>query len=99
MIRRLTVEDQGDRLCVYFGPLPLLRRRVRYADIASVAVGRTTLLDGFGIHWGLRGGWVWNVWGFDCVVLQLPHSKWLIGSDDAANLAAFLRQRVAHRPS
>lgn len=44
----LTVEDQGDVLAVRFGPVPLLRRTVRYADIASVEIGRTLLLDGWG---------------------------------------------------
>ncbi len=94
-IQQLTVEDEGDRLSVYFGPLPLFRRRVRYDQIESVELGRTTILDGFGIHLGIRGGWVWNVWGFDCVVLRLRRGRWLIGSDDARNLAAFLQERVA----
>ena len=49
-IHHLTVEDQGDVLAIRFGPLPLLRRTVRYADIRSVEVGRTLLLDGWGIH-------------------------------------------------
>lgn len=43
----LTVEDQGDRLAICFGPLPLFRRTVQYADIEQVEIGRTLLLDGW----------------------------------------------------
>ena len=44
----LTVEDQGDSLAIRFGPLPIFRRMVRYADIESVEIARTMILDGFG---------------------------------------------------
>src|SRR5271168_752639 len=44
-IHHLTVEDQGDRLVVRFGPVPLFRRTVRYADIEKAEVGRTLILD------------------------------------------------------
>jgi hypothetical protein len=91
----LTVEDQCDVLAIRFGPLPLFQRTVRYSDIASAEVGRTTLLDGWGIHWSLRGGWVWNIWGRDCVVVHFKNGGRLwIGTDDAGNLAAFLQGRV-----
>lgn len=90
----LTVEDQGDRLSVSFGPIPLFRRTIRYDDIISVEIGRTTILDGWGIHMSLRGGWVWNLWGRDCVVLQLRQGIVRIGTDDAKNLTDFLNQKI-----
>ncbi|MEY3458779.1 MAG: hypothetical protein RL215_1936, partial [Planctomycetota bacterium] len=91
----LTVEDQGDVLSVRFGPIPLFRTTVKYSDIVSAAVGRTLLLDGWGIHMSVRGGWVWNLWGRDCVVVGFRTSGTLrIGTDDAENLAAFLRSRM-----
>ncbi|MBL8828011.1 MAG: hypothetical protein JNM18_13620 [Planctomycetaceae bacterium] len=89
----LTVRDLGNCLQVAFGPVPLFRRSVAYQDIESVAVGRTTILDGWGIHVSLRGGWVWNIWGRDCVELRLRRGVWRIGTDDAANLAQFVRTR------
>jgi hypothetical protein len=46
----LTIIDQGDVLAIRFGPIPLFRRTVRYADIEKVEVGRTLILDGWGIH-------------------------------------------------
>lgn len=91
--RHLTVEDQGDHLEVRFGPIPLFRRRVRYEDVRAVEVGQTMLLDAWGIHMSLRGGWVWNIWGRDCVVIHLDRSTLRVGTDDAENLASFLKKR------
>jgi hypothetical protein len=91
----LTVEEQGDLLVIRFGPLPLFRRTVRYADIASAEIGRTLFLDGWGIHYSLRRGWVWNIWGRDCVVVHFKNGGTLrIGTDDAENLAEFLEGKV-----
>jgi len=90
----LTVQDLGDVLGIRFGPIPLFRRTVRYADIKTVEVGRTLILDGWGIHMSIRGGWVWNLWGRDCVVVHLKKGVLRIGTDDAANLAAFLATRI-----
>lgn len=94
----LTVVDQGDRLAVRFGPLPLFRRTVRYDDIEKAEVGRTLVLDGWGIHYSLRGGWVWNLWGRDCVVAHFKGDGVLrIGTDDATNLARFLEGKVVQQ--
>jgi hypothetical protein len=75
----LTVEDEGNQLSISFGPLPLFRRSVKYENIVSVGVGRTTILDGWGIHMSFRGGWVWNIWGRDCVVLRLRKGTGWLG--------------------
>ena len=97
-IHHLTVEDRGDVLAIRFGPVHLFRRTVRYADIGSVEIGRTLLLDGWGIHYSIRGGWVWNLWGRTCVVVHFRDGGTLrIGTDDADNLVAFLRSRVGER--
>ena len=93
----LAVVDEGDRLAIRFGPLPLFRRTVRYADIVKVEIGRTLLLDGWGIHYSMRGGWVWNLWGRDCVVVHLRKGVLRIGTDDASNLAGFLEGKIARQ--
>ncbi|MCO6456455.1 MAG: hypothetical protein J5I93_14250 [Pirellulaceae bacterium] len=91
----LTVKDRGELLEIRFGPLPLFRRTVRYADLGSVEIGRTLVLDGWGIHWSVRGGWVWNLWGRTCVVVHFKNDGTLrIGTDDARNLVEFLRSKV-----
>lgn len=91
----LTVENQGKVLAIRFGPVPLFRRTVRYADVESVEVGRTLFLDGWGIHYSIRGGWVWNLWGRDCVVVHFKNGgKLRIGTDDAENLVDFLEKKI-----
>lgn len=91
----LAVVDQGDVLAIRFGPVPLFGRTVRYADFRSVEVGRTLLLDGWGIHFSIRGGWVWNLWGRACVVVHFKNGGTLrIGTNDAENLTGFLRNKV-----
>ena len=94
----LTVEDRGDVLAIRFGPVPLFRRTVRYTDIEKVEVGRTLILEGWGIHYSIRGGWVWNLWGRDCVVVHFKNGGVLrIGTDDAENLARFLEGKIAQQ--
>jgi hypothetical protein len=93
-LHHLTVEDQGDVLSVRFGPIPLFRRTVPYSDIVKVEVGRTLILDGWGIHMSIRGGWVWNLWGRDCVVLHLKKGTLRIGTNDPETLQRFLQCKV-----
>jgi hypothetical protein len=93
--QHLTTADEVDGLAIRFGPVPLFHRRVRYDEIVSVDTGRTTLLDGWGIHYSVRGGWVWNLWGYDCVAVTLRKGKLFIGTDDPQGLAEFLRERMA----
>jgi len=94
----LTVEGQGDVLAIRFGPAPLFRRTVRYADIGAAEVGRTLLLDGWGIHYSIRGGWVWNLWGRDCAVVHFTNGGLLrIGTDDAENLVGFLNGKIGEQ--
>ncbi len=89
----LTVEDEGDQLSIRFGPLRLFRRAIRYQDIEHAEIGQTTILDGLGIHKSFQGGWVWNIWGRDCVVLRLRNGVLKVGTDDAEQLVEFLNTR------
>ena len=95
MFKTLTVRDEGDSLRIQFGPLPIFGRSILFANIDSVEQGRTSILDGFGIHLN-RGGWVWNLWGFDCVELTLKKGRRMrIGTDDPTGLVAFLKEFVS----
>ncbi len=93
----LTVEDEGDRLAVRFGPLPLFGKRIAYARIQAVEAGRTSVLDGWGIHYVPGRGWTYNIWGFSCVKLTLDGKTLRIGSDDVENLLAFLQSKIDDR--
>jgi len=70
----LTIRDEGEYLAIRFGPLPVLCKRIRYADITGVETGRTKLIDGWGIHYMPGRGWTYNLWGYDCVKLTLGKS-------------------------
>ena len=89
----LCVRDEGEWLALRFGPLPVLCKRICYADITSVEPGRSAVIDGWGIHHIPGRGWTYNLWGFGCVKLTVGKKVIRVGSDDVDNLAAFLKQR------
>jgi hypothetical protein len=97
-MQHLTVSDEGDRLAICFGPLPLFRRRIRYDDIIGVEIGRTTIMDGWGIHWSPWGGWVWSLSAGRCVVIRHQRGITSVGTDDAEGLAEFLKSRTDGQP-
>lgn len=93
--RWLRVRDEGDYLGVRFGPIPLFGKRFRYADISSAEPDRTSIVDGWGIHWVPGRGWTYNLWGFECVRLTLKNGRTVrVGTDDPSGLAAFLQQKL-----
>ncbi len=93
--RQLTCRDEGDYLRIRFGPLPLFRRKLLYSEMEKVEPSRSSWKDGWGIHLSSRGGWVWNIWGYDCVDIDSAGGKKLrIGTDDREGLAAFLSSRI-----
>ncbi len=89
----LRVQDEGEHLRVGFGPLPLFKTSIPYSEITEVAVDRTTWLDGWGIHMSVRGGWVWNIWGWECVKITRSNRVIRIGTNDPVRLAEFLQTR------
>ncbi|WP_347243957.1 hypothetical protein [Thermogutta sp.] len=82
---------------VQFGPIPLLRKRIPYEAITRVEKGRTSWLDGWGIHYRLGWGWTYNVWGFDCVRVFCGKKVYNLGTDDPDGLLAFLQSQIASR--
>jgi hypothetical protein len=89
----LTVADEGDRLAVRFGPVPFFQTSIQYQDIQNVEIGRTWLIEGWGIHMlSPRRGMVWNIWGRECVVIR--HTGIIrVGTNDAQDLLAFLKSK------
>ena len=87
----LTVRDEGEHLSVRFGPLPLVTKKIPYASMTGVAAARSTWLDGWGWHWHPRRGWIYNLWGFDCVRIELGAKAGRIGTDDLEGLVGHLR--------
>jgi hypothetical protein len=94
-MRWLRVVDEGDRLAVRYGPVPLFRNRFRYADIAAAEPSKTTYRDGWGIHWLPGRGWTYNLWGFDCVELTYKNGRTVrVGTNDPAGLNEFLQGKL-----
>ena len=82
---RLTVRIERDALHVAFGP-GWPRRVLRLADITSAEATRTRWFEGWGIRSTTRG-WLWNVAGFDAVLLHLAGGKTLlVGTDEPQQL-------------
>ena len=95
MFGSLTIRDEEDWLALRYGPLPVFRKRIRYADITSVEPSRTSLIDGWGIHYIPGRGTTYNLWGFACVKLSLGEKVIHIGSNDVENLVKFLHRKTA----
>ena len=95
MFKQLTVRDEGKCLAIRYGILPVFRKLISNSDITSVERGRSSILDGWGIHWVPGRGFTYNLWGFDCAVLKVQDRVVRVGSDDVENLVAFLRERLA----
>jgi len=90
----LTVRIEGGELRVRFGP-GWPRKTVPLAEIAAVEVTRTTFMEGWGIH-RTRRGWLYNVSGFDAVLLRLTNGRsMMIGSDEPRRLKAALERAQA----
>ena len=97
--QRLTIRDEGSWLAIRYGPLPVFRARIAYAEISSVEPGQTSWIDGWGIHWIPGRGYTYNLWGFACARLTLGRRTVQIGTDDVDNLVEFLKTKltVNHR--
>ena len=98
MFGRLTIRDEGQWLALRYGPLPVLRKRIRYTDITDAQPDRSSIIDGWGIHWCPGRGWTYNLWGFDCVRLTLGRRTIRVGTDDPQGLAVFLRAKLGGTP-
>jgi len=90
----LTVKDEGRSLLVRFGPAPFFRTRVNYEAITDAQPARSSLIDGWGIHYIPGRGWTYNLWGTSCVQLTVIGRTVRIGSDEAQNLAGFIQSKI-----
>jgi hypothetical protein len=71
------------------------RGSIALADIASVEGTETNLLEGWGIHWTIWHGWLWNTGGFQAVeMITRTGSRVTLGTDDPQGLYDAI---VAHR--
>lgn len=87
----LNVEVRSDHLFIWFGPLRLIRKRVRYGDIERVSAVTYRPIREFG-GWGIRwrpGKSAWSIRGNRAVNVELRNGKLLyVGSRYPQRLAA-----------
>ena len=60
---------------------------VAIEDIERSQITRTNFLEGWGLHWTIWHGWLWNVAGFQAVELfERDGSRVTLGTDDPQGL-------------
>jgi hypothetical protein len=60
---------------------------LNFADLDHAELTRTNLLEGWGVHWTLWHGWLWNVSGFRAVELFYRSGRRVtLGTDDPQGL-------------
>ena len=92
----LTVEVNDHLIQLRFGP-GLIHWKFRLADVVKCQPVRNRWWMGWGIHgWpGPRGGWLFNVSGWDAVELKMKNGKiYRIGTDEPGKLAEFIQAKL-----
>ena len=94
----LTVEVDSHELRARFS-FGFFRKRFALSDVRRFREVRNPWYYGWGIH-KLRGGWIWNVSGYDAVELTMSDgSVWRVGTDEPAALVRALAARAPHAAS
>ncbi|MEC8782068.1 MAG: hypothetical protein VXY07_04525 [Planctomycetota bacterium] len=91
----LTTTVSETSLRVHFGPIPLLEKKVLLEDIVSVRPEKSSLLDGWGVHWTPGKGWIYNMWGFDCLAINLGTRHFRVGTNDPEQLCEVLERAIS----
>lgn len=86
----LRISIDAHALRWHFGP-GFWRKSIPLADIVAVKATRTSLWNGWGIRY-TRRGWLYNVAGFDAVIVSTQDGKSvLLGTDEPRRLANAIR--------
>ncbi len=71
------------------------RGYIGFNEIYRMERVRTSLIEGWGIHWTWWHGWLWNVGGFDAVQFLLKNGKSItLGTNDAEGLYKAVLSRL-----
>ena len=65
-----------------------------YVFIPAFALFTSGLMDGWGIHWNPKHGWIYNIWGYDCVKIMRGEKAVRIGTNDLPGLLALLTEKA-----
>ncbi len=93
----LTIRIEREALTWRFGWLGWPHKSVALSEIARVDITRTGWLNGWGIH-RTRRGWLYNVAGFDAVIVTLKSGRAiLLGTDEPRRLAGAIERAIASK--
>jgi hypothetical protein len=72
---------------------------IPFVDIEDAQITTTKIWEGFGIHWTIWHGWLWNVSGFRAVTIHKRNRKLVtIGTDDPQGLYDAIEPSVDPAP-
>jgi len=87
LFHSLTVRVSRSDIALSFG-VGLIRKQFPIGDISSASIVQNRWYNGFGIR-KIRGGWLYNVSGFDAIEIQLKNErKYRIGTNQPKELLA-----------
>ena len=94
LFHSLTVRVSRSEIALSFG-VGLIRKQFPIGDISRVSIVQNRWYNGFGIR-KIRGGWLYNVSGFDAVEIQLKNErKYRIGTNQPKELLAAVESALA----
>ena len=94
LFHSLTVRVSRSVIALSFG-VGLIRKQFPIGDISSASIVQNRWYNGFGIR-KIRGGWLYNVSGFDAIEIQLKNErKYRIGTDQPEKLLAAVESALA----
>jgi len=90
----LTVRVSRSEIALSFG-VGLIQKQFPIGDISGVSMVQNRWYNGFGIR-KIRGGWLYNVSGFDAIEIQLKNErKYRIGTNQPKELLAAVESALA----
>ena len=85
LFHSLTVRVTGDDITLAFG-IGVIRKSFLIDDVESAAQVRTRWINGWGIK-KIKGGWLYNVSGYDAVEIRMKNGRiYQIGTDQPNEL-------------
>ena len=93
LFHSLTVRVSRSDIALSFG-VGLIRKQFSIGDISSASIVQNRWHNGFGIR-KIRGGWLYNVSGFDAIEIQLKNErKYRIGTNQPKELLAAVESAI-----
>ena len=93
LFHSLTVRVSRSDIALSFG-VGLIRKQFPIGDISSASIVQNRWYNGFGIR-KIRGGWLYNVSGFDAIEIQLKNErKYRIGTNQPKELLAAFESAI-----